>query len=300
MGSSSWSANDWNNYSTNTQTKSRQTIFSQSSCHKDMNPYGVLTRESRDSNVNPQSNAIIVALDVTASMGHIPEKMVKENLGVMVSEILDRKPVSDPQVMFMAVGDAYCDYAPLQVGQFESDITMTDWLEKIYLEMGGGGNEGESYVLPWYFAGIHTAIDCFEKRKKKGYLFTIGDENFHPILTKEQINEFCGDDVERDMTAKELLTLAERTYDVYHLMVTESMSCNTDVQKSWKSLLGERAIVVKDNTCISEVIVSILQVNSGVDVDSVVNSWSGNTSLVVADAIKNLSKTNNSGGIVRL
>ena len=32
-----------------------------------------------------------------------------------------------------------------------------------------------------------TSIDCFEKRGKKGYLFTIGDEQLPPTLTKAQI-----------------------------------------------------------------------------------------------------------------
>jgi len=300
MGSGSWQASDWSSYSKTKSTQTRAQVFSQSGVHKEMDPLGVITRESRDSDSHLESNAIIVALDVTASMGHIPETMVKDNLGVLVNEILDRKPVNDPQIMFMGVGDAYCDRAPLQVGQFESDITMTHWLEKIYLEYGGGGNGGESYMLPWYFAGMHTSIDCFEKRKKKGYLFTIGDENFHPSLTKEQIKQFCGDDVERDMTAQELLTLAERTFNVYHLMVTESMSCTQPIQDNWRKLLGERAIKLDDHKCLSEVIVSILQVNSGMDVDDVIKTWTGDTSLVVANAIKDIAKTKSSGGVVRL
>ena len=70
----------------------------------------------------------------------------------------------DPQILFGAIGDATCDRAPLQVGQFESDNRMDDDLGRILLEGGGGGQKTESYELAMYFMARHTAIDCFEKR----------------------------------------------------------------------------------------------------------------------------------------
>jgi hypothetical protein len=78
--------------------------------------------------------------------------------------------------MFGAIGDATCDRAPLQVGQFESDNRMDDDLSRILLEGGGGGQKTESYELAMYFMARHTAADCYEKRGKRGYLFIIGDE----------------------------------------------------------------------------------------------------------------------------
>lgn len=300
MGSGSWSPTDWTNYSTKTQTKTQSQVFSQRSLHKDMDPNGVAIRESRDSDDHPESNAIIIALDETGSMGYIPEKLCKTGLGTLVEETLSRQPVKDPQIMFIFMGDAYTDNSPLQVGQFESDISMTQWLEKGFLEGNGGGNGGESYLFPWYFAAMHTSIDCFEKRQKKGYLFTIGDENCHAVLTKDQIKRITGDDVERDYTSQELLTLAQRTYHVYHIMITESGSCDAVVQRNWRQLLGERAIALSDYTKLPELIVSTIQINSGSDVQSVVSSWSGNTSLVIADAVKGLAATSDTSGVVRL
>lgn len=56
--------------------------------------------------------------------------------------------VADPQVMFMAVGDATSDRAALQVGQFESTAELMDqWLTWCFLEGGGGGTGHESYEL---------------------------------------------------------------------------------------------------------------------------------------------------------
>jgi hypothetical protein len=90
--------------------------------------------------------------------------------------------------MFMAIGDANCDKAPLQVSQFEADKRIIDQLTQIYLEHSGGGNDFESYNLPWYFAANHTVHDSMEKRGKRGYLFTVGDEETPQDLTRDQIN----------------------------------------------------------------------------------------------------------------
>ena len=54
--------------------------------------------------------------------------------------------VSDVQFMIMGIGDLYCDEAPIQASQFESDIRIAEQLDKIYFEGGGGGNGYESYT----------------------------------------------------------------------------------------------------------------------------------------------------------
>ena len=88
--------------------------------------------------------------------------------------------------MAMAIGDAECDRAPLQVTQFEADIRLADQLRELWIEGGGGGNRGESYHLPWAFAAMRTSTDCFERRGRKGYLFTIGDEPILPGISAPQ------------------------------------------------------------------------------------------------------------------
>lgn len=299
MGGGSFTHDDWVATASVNRTKTRSQIFTNSVIHKDMNPHGVQIREARDSDEHPESCPIIVALDETGSMGHIPEAMVKDKLGVLVNELLARKPVNDPQLLFAGIGDVYCDRAPLQVGQFESDIRMADWLSKIYLEANGGGNGGESYTAIWYFAALHTSTDHFEKRGKKGYLFTIGDEHYHDILPKQAISKFIGDNVERDYTAEELLTMAQRLYNVFHIGVKQGSGWGQDVEKRWKALLNERLLVVDDYDKIAEVIVSTIQIIEGADSKDVAASWSGDTSLVVAKATGQLTKESNSTGVTR-
>lgn len=297
MGYSRWNSSAWSSYSKTTSTKTASAIFTNKKLHPDLDPKGALCRESRDSDLNPKSTAIIIGVDVTGSMGVIAEYMVKTGLGVLFQEILDRKPVSDPHLMVMAIGDATCDTTPLQVSQFEADIKITEWLEKIYVEGCGGGNDSESYHLPLYFAANHTSIDCFEKRGKKGYLFTIGDELTPPWLTKEQIISVCGDEPSRGLTYEEILEQAERMYDVFHIIVAEGNYArrNVDsVKQKWQDVLGQRAIVLTNYKALSEVIVSLIQVNEGVDTDVVTSSWSGDTSLVVKTAVSGLTAKTNS------
>lgn len=302
MGASRWDHDSWTTYSSTAKTTSRADLFKKAShgMVADLNPNGVKIRESRDSTVNPNSNAIIVGVDVTGSMGMIAEAIAKEGLGVLFQEILNRKPVSDPHLMFMAIGDANCDRAPLQVSQFEADNKIIEQLTSIYIEGGGGGNDFESYNLPWYFAARHTSIDCFEKRAKKGYLFTVGDEFFPKDLTISQIKEVIGDDLPQAISNDELLTMVSRMYNVFHVIVEEGSCARRNlsgVTDSWKQKLGQRVISLSDYRRLSEVIVSAIQVTEGASVDSVTKSWSGDTSLVVSKAIRDLAATT-SGNVV--
>jgi len=291
MGYSRSSASDWRAYSATASAKPAAAIFTAKKTDSDLSPKGVICRESRDSDANPQSTAIIVGVDVTGSMGMIAEYFVKTGLGILFNEILDRKPVTDPHLMVMAIGDANCDNAPLQVSQFEADTKIGNWVEKIFVEGNGGGNDSESYHFPLYFAANHTSIDCFEKRGKKGYIFTIGDEFVPPVLTKEQISRFCGDEVSRGYTYEELLESVERMYDVFHIIVAEGNCARRQldaVKAKWQEVLGQRAIVLTDYKSLSEVIVSLIQVNEGADRDTVVASWSGTTAMAVSTATQDM------------
>lgn len=303
MGTSRWSASDWDSYSSTTKTKSTASIFKSDKLVDTLNPLNVGIRESRDSTLNPQSNAIIVGLDVTGSMGMIADYLAREGLGTLVEEVLARKPVTDPHIMVMGIGDAYYDRAPLQVSQFEADITIAKELENIYLEHGGGGNSFESYNLPWYFAALHTSIDCFEKRNKKGYLFTVGDEEAPRDLLASQIEKITGDTPQADYTTEQLLSMVSRMYHVFHVVVEEGNHARShinEVMNSWTKLLGQRVLRLSNYKNLAEVVVSAIQVNEGTDIADVTKSWSGSTSIVVDRAINKLVKGSDSGsGVVR-
>ena len=303
MGTARWNPADWSAYAASTAGRATDAVFAARGIDQDLNPFGVALRESRDSDLNPASTAIIVGLDVTGSMGMIADALARQGLGTMVEEILARKPVSDPHILCMGIGDVLCDQAPLQVTQFEADIRIARQLERLWLEKGGGGNSCESYTLPWYFAALHTAIDCFEKRGKKGYLFTVGDEEPPLDLPGTAITRFLGDPPQRDFKSRELLTLVSRMYHVFHVIVEEGSHARHDprgVRDRWTELLGQRVIGLSDHTKLAEVIVSAIEVNEGRDRNQVVKSWSQQTALVVQRAVGALAASRNpTAGVVR-
>lgn len=297
MGGGSWTSHDWDNYSRTTiKGKSAADIYTRRTTATEFDPLNVTVRESCDSADHPESSAIIIGLDVTGSMSDILEGVAKK-LNVLVTEILDRKPVSDPQIMFNAIGDAMCDSAPFQVTQFESDIRIAEQLTKLYFERGGGGNNFESYPLAWYFAANHTAIDCFEKRGKKGFLFTMGDDCFPKKLTKREIKEIFGDEIPEDISAEAILTQVNRKYEVFHLILDRYHDSSRIDE--WRKLMGERAIKVSDYTKIPEIIVSILETMGGKDIDQVAASWDGSTSIAVKDALSGLKSVTAQNDLVK-
>ena len=188
MGGGSWTARDWSSFS-NSRVSGRSTasIYTASKMKNDYDPKNVM-RESCDSTEHPNSTPIILGLDVTGSMSNILQVMA-EKLGLVMTEVYNRKPVTDPQILFAAVGDAVYDDYPLQVTQFESDIRIAKQLTEVYFERGGGGNGFESYPLIWYFAANHTKCDNYLKRNKKGFIFTFGDDGYPAKLTKREIKD---------------------------------------------------------------------------------------------------------------
>ncbi len=261
MGHGSYSFSDRTTRATNLgyMTKSSQEIFTQRSINNAMNPYGIKIRESRDSNEHPNTIPIIIALDLTGSMGSVPYHLVKEGLPNMMQNLIDNK-IEDTQVLFLGVGDHEYDNAPLQVGQFESSDELLDkWLTTVYLEGGGGANAGESYLLSWYFAAYHTVIDSFEKRGKKGFLFTIGDEPTLKNLPKSYLKKIMGDGQYQDFTADELLKKASEKYHIFHLHIKETYagSIQTSID-DWKQLIKDNLIEINSHTEVPDKISNLI------------------------------------------
>ena len=267
MGFGSYSVSDRSERSTSRgyATKSAHEIFTQRSINNAMNPNGVRLRESRDSEEHPSSVPIIVALDVTGSMGSVPHHLVKEGLPKMMSGIM-QAGIPDPQVLFLAIGDHECDRSPLQVGQFESNDELLDkWLTDVFLEGGGGGNAGESYFLAWYFAAQRTAHDAFDKRGQKGFLFTIGDEPTLKSLPKNVVREIMGDGQYDDYTAASLLDAAREKYHVYHLHIRETHSgSRKEVMEGWRQLMQDNLVIVDRKEDVSRIIAEIIVKNTPV------------------------------------
>lgn len=270
MGSGRFDSNAYSTFTSNTRSMGRDEIFKERKLRKELDPLGVKLRESRDSADNPKSNAIIVAVDVTGSMGILAETIARQGLGVLFNRIFDEDVVTDPHVMFMGIGDCYCDQAPLQVSQFEADNRIVEQLTQLWLEGGGGGNNHESYHMPWYFAAKHTSIDCFEKRGRKGYLFTLGDEEAPGPLYATDIVKFIGttgyasEEQGNKLSPHQLLKMAQEQYHVFHIIIEEGSYAKRAlkaVQESWQTLMGENVLSLKDHTKLADGIVAIIKAN---------------------------------------
>lgn len=268
MGGGFYSFDRAQSRSANYQTRSREEIFS----NRAIDPLMVIknkVRESCDSEEHPNSYPIIIGLDVTGSMGQVPENLIKEAFPEIMKTIME-KGVEHAQICFVGIGDHYSDDAPIQVGQFETSDELTEkWLKAIYIEGGGGGNNGESYQLAWYFAAYHTKIDSFEKRGIKGTLITIGDEPCHASISGKMLKELFGEGESEALTTN-LLEAAQKKWDVYHINVNDWTSDNYGSPRKWRELIGSDRLALSESmeskeigNLLSTIIVSSYRKNVG-------------------------------------
>ena len=237
--------------------QSREEVFKRKHIHSDMDPLKITIRESRDSEEHPESYPVIIALDETGSMGHIPELFIKNIMPTIMEKILEAG-IPNPQVCFMGIGDSATgrEEAPLQVGQFESsDELMEKWLTNIYLEGKGGGNGHESYPLVWYFAQRRIVTDAWEKRHHKGVIITIGDEPCQRILSSNELVAYIDENCKEDVAVASLLESVQEKWQVYHIHCNGSHTYEYS-ETNWEKLLGINAVVSnsKDGSDIAEII----------------------------------------------
>lgn len=224
-------------------------VFTQTSTHPLMDPRGLKVRESRDNADHPNSLGIAFALDVTGSMGDIPEILARRELPTFMKLLTDCG-VADPQLLFMAIGDANSDRAPLQVGQFESTAALMDqWLTWSYLEGGGGGSGEESYELAFYVMAQHTDMDCWVKRRKRGYLFVTGDELPYPAVSRRHVEALIGEQLDEDIPIEEVIAAAAETCHLFFLIPDAQRRRRCEPR--WRELLGDHVICMAspDDAC---------------------------------------------------
>jgi hypothetical protein len=257
--------------------------------HPRMNPYGVKARESRDSESHPHSHAVAVLFDVTGSMGGVP-RILQANLPKLMGLLMRKGYLEHPQILIGAIGDATCDTAPLQIGQFESGIEIEEDLGRLFLEGGGGGQVKESYELAMYFMARHTSIDCFEKRGQRGYLFVIGDEAPYAQVKRGEVRGLIGDGLEANIRTEALIAELKQTYDVYGVIpqMTHYWG-NRSVHGRWVNLLGENYLRLEDPAAICELIASTIGLAEGkVDLDHLTDDLEeAGTSAAMARAVRN-------------
>lgn len=270
MGGGSWTTANYASYLSSTRgiknadfinTASVNQFYTARRIDPALDPKGVKIRECRDSEEHPNTIPIILALDVTGSMGSACAAVARQLDKIITGLYAD---VKDVEFMVMGIGDFAYDDAPLQVSQFESDVRICDQLGKIWFERGGGGNSFESYTAAWYFAIRHTELDCWN-RGKKGIIITLGDEPLNPYLPGREFERVFGY-ASQDIGTTELYREVTEKFDVYHIIITDRESAGwrylESDKKSWGTLLDGQHLFVKNSNELPEIIHDIVVAHS--------------------------------------
>lgn len=233
----------------------------------ELDPKGAI-RESRDSDEHPNSTPIIVLFDVTGSMGGVP-RTVQTKLNQLYGLLLRKGYTTDPQILFGAIGDSETDRVPLQVGQFESDNRGDEQLRQIFLEGNGGGDGCEGYEIGAFFAARNVVTDAWEKRGKKGYLFIIGDEKNKREVSPHRVQKILGTDLAEPISLQDMYEEVQERWETFFILPDMTMYFNDGSHRAhWKSLLGERLILLDDPDAVCETIAAAIGVlEDAVDLD---------------------------------
>lgn len=234
-----------------------------------LDPRGFKVRECCNSDEHPNTIPVILALDVTGSMG----EACSETAAALGTIILDLyKHHKDIEICVMGIGDLAYDLAPIQMSQFESDIRIAESLDKVYMEHGGGGNSYESYTAAWYMGLKRTKLDCYDKQGRKGIIITMGDEPLNPYLPVSDLNDAINGTEQANIETPALYQEARQKFDIFHIAVDSPrdsfIQWEKDIRNSFGQILGTRLKVSSINglagtieACINESVGGIVAVS---------------------------------------
>lgn len=177
-------------------------------------------------------------------------------------QIMMQKYLEDPALSFCAVGDATCDYAPLQVAEFGQGKGIDQMISKMYLEGGGGGNQHESYDLAGYFYSTH--VDLINPEIP--FFFVTGDEGYWEKTSAEKISQIFGNgiktnEIHSDKYWKNLL----EKYNVFHIKKPfYDSKADKQIKNQWTKILGEERVldIVTPKACV-DVMLGAIALTSG-------------------------------------
>lgn len=271
-------------YDTNSGRRVGQS-FKSTRIDESLNPKNFKFRECVNNDEHPNTVPVILALDVTGSMG-LACKETASTLGIIINNLYSK--FKDIEFCVMGIGDLSYDYAPIQMSQFESDVRIAESLDKIYMEYGGGGNGFESYSAAWYMGLKKTKLDCFNKQGRKGIIITMGDEPLNPYLPKHQLNSVTNDFNENDIETKELYNETIKKFDVFHIAVNHPDNSyefyKEAIKTSFGNLLGDKFKISSiDNLSktIEDCITESIQSNNAMLLDSIQMENKSNNSITI-------------------
>jgi hypothetical protein len=179
-------------------------------------------------------NPLIIAVDVTGSMASWP------------FEIFDRLPLlyntlsqyrDDLEICFVAIGDANVDDWPLQVTTFASGFDLEQLLGSLYGE-GGGGDAPESYGLFAHWVNTHVNVPNAEEAP---FLIVFGDVGMHPLIPRDQIKKYLGDDPQADVESLATWQQISQKWNTWFLRRPTGKPGDS-IDEQWAEAIGEKKI----------------------------------------------------------
>lgn len=247
---SSSSSSGWGGSSFGASTYSASK-FTASSLDVSMKPNGKILESSA-------KYPIIIVLDVTGSNIEFA-RVVYDKLPMFYGQIEQKGYLDDFEICICAVGDAYTDNYPLQIGNFAKGIELDSWIEKLVLEGSGGGQRKESYELAAYYLLKNTKFSP----TSKPIIFFIGDEAPYPSVDKGQAKVFDIECLEGGI--EPFKPLRQKVNDNVFMLLNKYCQRNFDdeITDAWtKVLADEHVIKINEEKAIVDLMLGIISMMS--------------------------------------
>lgn len=228
-----------------------------------------LNSTSLDSSMSPKGkvikskskNPIIIMLDVTGSNINFA-RLVYDKLPMFYGEIEKRGYFKDFDISICAVGDAYCDDYPLQIGDFAKGIEIDSQIEKIVLESGGGGQRSESYEL-----AAHYLVNSVEfSEDASPMVFFIADEKPYDKVSPSQAEEIGLPASSYDPFP----ALNKKFKDKVYVMLNRycGREFDSDITDKWKSKMPTQHVIrIPEEKAIVDLMLGTIALESQNDLD---------------------------------
>jgi hypothetical protein len=202
---------------------------------------------------------IVVMLDVTGSNTNLA-KVCYDKAPMMHGQIEQQGylPANEFEISFSACGDAYCDSAPLQIGDFAYGIELDNWIKKIYLEGGGGGQLHETYELAAYYYNNKCNID----KAIVPFFFFIADEAPYADIFRRNIKKVFDEDTNVDILSSKVFKQLDKKFHG-NVFVLLNKYCGGDwvpwIIDEWRKYIPEERIIrLKQEKSIIDVMLGII------------------------------------------
>lgn len=209
--------------------------------------------------VSNAESPVIYGFDVTGSMGTLP-KVIYDKMPLIAGQIVENGYLEDPEISLAAIGDVKGDSAPIQVGDFSKIKKLDDWLQRVWLEGGGGGNGGESYEFTMYFYARYCEIP----NAVTPFFLITGDEHFRETLYKSDLERHFGGKHETIQTQAIFEELKKKFKGNVFLIHPSRSNGVSNIVRQWQELLGKERVVLFDREkAVADVTLGLFAIMTG-------------------------------------